>query len=486
MTKKKTAKNYAFIFSGHSYGFHGTSFMRDASSGSSLTLFMFRWALEEIKKDYLNGNKFSILGFDSCMMSMLEVGVELNGVADIIIGSEGDLPNSGWSYAPMLQQFIPNFHQKIELSLNQSAAAADQSENQKRASIDLLNYRESERYKIDVAKEFVNEFVHRYDKLGIGGRSIDLAAWNLNNIGELARKVNDLGAAFHKHLFLADKMDSDQLTNDEISVFQDLKKIILQAHYDAQTFMREQSVDIRDFCRRLVIEFKYMENSPHSKIWEDLKNICLDIIDETKKCVLRSGFSGDEFQFADGIALYFPWSLLAFELTQYRYQYLHFVRGVENYDTDNPKGIGSDWYKFLQHYLSCVTLRLTRKLVDEKGKDCINELENFDKNSKVWKKAIWDKDNPFWTSPKDAISGDANAVYRTGNPAASKSNPTASKSNPTASKSNPTASKSNPTATKGEVGEYYFYFSRFKNYQLRWDISGCSEDFKFERDFDDK
>lgn len=44
--QKRTAANYAIIFSGHSFGFHGTSFLRDETSGGSITISDFRSALE--------------------------------------------------------------------------------------------------------------------------------------------------------------------------------------------------------------------------------------------------------------------------------------------------------------------------------------------------------------------------------------------------------------------------------------------------------
>lgn len=58
-TQKRTAENYAIIFSGHSFGFHGTSLLRDENSGGFMTLFKLRWALEKINKDYL-GKKIGI------------------------------------------------------------------------------------------------------------------------------------------------------------------------------------------------------------------------------------------------------------------------------------------------------------------------------------------------------------------------------------------------------------------------------------------
>ena len=50
----------------------------------------------------LLGQEFDILGFDSCVMGMLEVGYQFALVAKTMIASEGSVPNAGWTYAKIL------------------------------------------------------------------------------------------------------------------------------------------------------------------------------------------------------------------------------------------------------------------------------------------------------------------------------------------------------------------------------------------------
>lgn len=457
-TQKRTAKNYVLIFSAHSFGFHGTSFLRDESSGGFMTLFKFRWALEESKRLYFGNQKIAILGFDSCVMSMLEIGYELNKVAQTIVASEGSLPNSGWGYAPMLKKFVSNFDE-------------DQI-NKWNGEEGFLEWKKTGDYVKEAAKGFVTTFIAQQKKLALGGRSVDIAAWDLEEVVPLAKKVNKLGIEFNKYLYLVDKVQNDDLTNEDISVYQELKKIILQSHYDSQTYMKEQCVDLKDFCKQMIIECKFMENGANGKTFSKLKNECKEIIVSVDKCVLKSGFSGDEYQFSNGISLYFPWSHITFNLTKFRYRYLLFARGKGNYtDLDNPKGIGKDWYNFLFNYLTRITLRLARKRKDERGNERVSVLDNFSRNNPIWDKdnPIWSKDNPFWN--KD-------------NPDANRDNPVVSRDNPDANRDNPDANRDNPDANRGEIGDYLFYFSRFKNMQMRWDISGFAEEFVFDKDFD--
>lgn len=460
-TRERKASNYIIVFSGHSFGFHGTSFLRDESGGGFITLYKFHWALQQIINKYLDGNKIAILGFDSCVMSMLEIGYELRDVAQTVVASEGSLPNRGWGYAQMLTSFISSFDEKAE------------KENWMK-DIGLVQWRQTEDYIKVAAEKFVEAFISHEKNLSLGGFSTDISAWDLDRVEDLVHAVNNLGAKFNEHLYLVNKIQNNQLTEQHISIFQELKKIILLSHFNAQTYMKEQCVDITDFCKQLIIECKFMERGEHSAVFREIKEICARIIEAVDACVLRCGFSGDEYQFSNGISLYFPWTYITFSLTNYRYRYMYFNCGENrhpNMDFENLQGFGKDWYYFLLNFLSRVTLRLARKQKDENGNEQILILEDFSSDNPIWSKdnPIYSKDNPIWSRD---------------NPRASRDNPPASRDNPRASRDNPRASRDNPRASRGEVGEYIFHFSRFKNFQMCYDISGFSDEFPFDENFD--
>jgi hypothetical protein len=420
----RKAKNYILIFSGHSFGFHGESFMRDESSGKHLTITRLRWALDEANKLYLknenNNGKLAILGFDSCVMSMLEIGHELKGVAQTLVASEGSLPNSGWGYAPMLGQFISTF--------------APQEKSMVTTPL----------YVKKAAEEFVTEFTKYHRQLLVGGRSIDISAWDLNKIVPVTREVNQLAEELNRCLDLRTKFSEGTIGDYDIAVFQDLKKIILQSHYDSQTYMHEQCVDLKDFCSRLIFESRFLTEGRFRPTFEAIIEKCGNVIEAVDKCVIRCGYSGDEYQHSNGISIYFPWTYVSYNLTDYRYRYLAFNRG-ENGSVETPSGEGKEWSAFLRNYLNRVSLRPARKSSD----GTINEIESINKSNPPWSRS-----NPPW----------------------SRSNPPWSRSNPPWSRSDPPWSRSNPPWSKGGVGEYLFYFSRFKNFELRWDISGYSDE----------
>lgn len=376
-------------------------------------------------------------------MSMVEIGFELKNVAKTMVASEGSLPNSGWSYAPLLGKMTSAFNSSLEKQHSKKKI--------------LRDYFESGKYVKEVAKSFVTSYIEEHNKLVIGGRSVDISAWDLEKVKPLAKEINRLGAELNRILYLADKVHNGKLIDDDIWAFTELKKIVLQSHYDSQTYMHEQCVDVEDFCKRLLIELKFIEENKRSAVFKELKKNCRRIIGLVDECVIKSGFSGDEYQFSNGISLYFPWSYLTFDLTDQKYRNLIFNRGKKAREEDELNGIGKEWYRFLCNYLTRVTMRLGRKRVYKSG-EAVSSLEFMTKENPIWSKEnpIWSKDNGFW-----------------------------SKSNPTASRSNPTASRSNPTASRGEMGDYLFYFSRFKNYELRWDISGFADEFEFDENFED-
>lgn len=49
------------------------------------------------------GRKLDVLGFDACLMQMIETGYALRNVADVMVGSEELEPSQGWCYGDWLQ-----------------------------------------------------------------------------------------------------------------------------------------------------------------------------------------------------------------------------------------------------------------------------------------------------------------------------------------------------------------------------------------------
>ena len=174
----RRAQKYALIFSGHSLGFQDIGLFKDETTGKSMKMTDFYTVLKglvcskeeleefanlgqweegearQIETTVLLGQKLDILGFDSCVMGMLEVGYQFNDVSKTMIASEGSVPNAGWTYAKIL-----------------GSLAQEQNRN-----IDTRK----------VAELFVKEFIRSQDAYTVGGVSVDMAAWDLSRFRKLA------------------------------------------------------------------------------------------------------------------------------------------------------------------------------------------------------------------------------------------------------------------------------------------------------------
>ena len=85
---------------------HGAGFMHeptrdiaydDSSRGDALTMAELRWALEKAGFGKKAGT-LSILGFDACLMNMVEVAYEFGGLTRYVVGSQQTEPADGWPY----------------------------------------------------------------------------------------------------------------------------------------------------------------------------------------------------------------------------------------------------------------------------------------------------------------------------------------------------------------------------------------------------
>lgn len=99
----ETVQNYdadfsAIILNDHGGGFTGA--IGDDSDGDFMSMPQQRQALEKIKKN--TGKVFDIVGYDCCLMGMLEVAYEIKDLGNILLGSEENEGASGWTYDSML------------------------------------------------------------------------------------------------------------------------------------------------------------------------------------------------------------------------------------------------------------------------------------------------------------------------------------------------------------------------------------------------
>ena len=340
ITFGRRAQKYALIFSGHSLGFQDIGLFKDETSGKSLKMSDFydmlqglvsskrelqeiaeshNWLNEDRKlENELLGKKLDILGFDSCVMGMLEVGYQFNSVARTMISSEGSVPSAGWTYAKILGC----------LTRKQNHGADTR----------------------DVAELFVREFIRSQDSYTVGGVSVDMAAWDLGRFDELADAFNDLAEAL-----------IDCFKNPRSRIYRQMERAILHVHWKCQSYMYDQNVDLGDFCELLDRECgliaEELGGGKDTEILERVQKECRDILEELRKAVILGGFSGGGYQYSNGVSVFFPWSREAYEVSRKNYETLWFAKDVKREKLS--------WADFLKKYLNHVSLRKFEAPVEE-------------------------------------------------------------------------------------------------------------------------
>jgi hypothetical protein len=332
ITFGRRAQKYALIFSGHSLGFQDIGLFKDETSGRSMKMTDFydmlqglvsnkknlqelaeanNWLEDDQKvENALLGQKLDLLGFDSCVMGMLEVGYQFNQVAKTMIASEGSVPSAGWTYAKIL-----------------GSLGREQCRN--------LDTR-------SVAEMFVKEFIHSQDSYTVGGVSVDMAAWDLGRFDNLADAFDELAEAL-----------LECFKDPNSRIYRQMERAILHVHWKCQSYMYDQNVDLGDFCELLDRECGLIADElggdEDTNVLKRVQKECRGVLKELQKAVILGGFSGGGYQYSNGISVFFPWSRDAYEVSRKNYETLWFAKDV--------KRERLSWTDFLKKYLYHVSLR---------------------------------------------------------------------------------------------------------------------------------
>jgi hypothetical protein len=192
-------------------------------------------------------NKIEVLGFDACLMNMLEVAYEMSSYANFVVGSEELEPGKGWPYT---------------------------------LDIESLNTHKTDSG--DLVKKFVNNYGDFYnlpsekDQWPITQSAIDLSL-----IHDLAASVDRFGSALSKTL---------------PGTMPTISKIREQVQYYAA------AVDYDDYCD--LVDFADLcKNNINDK---DVKSFAAEVIDNLKKAVKGEVHYGDDVNHSNGLTIWFP------------------------------------------------------------------------------------------------------------------------------------------------------------------------------------
>jgi len=312
ISRGRRARRYALIFSGHSLGFQDIGLFRDETSDRSMEMRELRLLLQRLtstrEETVLLGQKLDLLGFDSCVMGMLEVGNQFSGVASTMVASEGSLPSAGWPYERLLGCFRAD--RRVEA----------------------------------VAEDIVREFVRSQEPYTIGGVSVDIAAWDLDRFGELTRAFDELSTALL------------ECFEDEGSrLYRQMERAMVLVHWKCQSYMYDQNVDLGDFCDLLERECGLIAGELGSDVGGlssalgKVQESCRKVRAELEKAVILSGFCGGAYQYSNGVSVFFPWSRAGYEVSRKNYE------GLWSAWSAADRSFG--WATFMNKYLNDIALR---------------------------------------------------------------------------------------------------------------------------------
>jgi hypothetical protein len=187
--------------------------------------------------------KIDLLGFDACLMSMVEVAYQIRDSVSLICGSEEEEPNDGWPYDTILKA----------LAARPSMAPPE------------------------LARLIVGRYLASYKPRD----GVTLAAANLAGIGALADAVNRLGSV------LAPLLKDGRVRGAIMA---------LRSQVQEYTAPYDQYCDLADLCDLLVRRV----DDP------GLERACRAVRAALGKVIIAAGAKGTNVAHSHGISIYFP------------------------------------------------------------------------------------------------------------------------------------------------------------------------------------
>lgn len=228
----------------------------DDTTGHYLSNRKMEIALQTICKNCLGGKKFGIIGFDACLMSMIEISSFIKKYAHVMVSSEEVELGMGWKYDELLFPFI-------------------------KEKLDTHAF----------ARHIVTAYDRTYQSIT---NDYTLSAINLDSIELLEQNVD------HVSKILIEGLNKQK--NIFASIIKDSRNRLLCTHFDEPTY-----IDLHHFYKNLSNNIK--KTSDNTQINVSLKNNLLTKLDEGMHLIEKlviANTSGKNLKNAQGISIYFP------------------------------------------------------------------------------------------------------------------------------------------------------------------------------------
>ncbi|HJS63364.1 MAG TPA: clostripain-related cysteine peptidase [Nitrososphaeraceae archaeon] len=254
----------------------------DDMTGNSLDMIELRSALT--KAGFSGAKKIEVLGFDACLMNLLEVAYEMSSCANFLVGSEELEPGDGWPYNTDTQT--------------------------------LNTYNGN-------TKQLVTNFVKNYHKYYQSRRNqwpITQSGINLAEIGSLSESLNGLGKSLSNVL------------PDSTMKISDIRESV-QAYAIAEDY--DDYVDLGDLADLFV------NNMDDDVVISAAKNVQRDL----KKVVIAEAHLGEEVKNSYGLTIWFPETAHKYHAHKLVYnkllmtkKYPEWTKFLAKYHPAKPKG----------------------------------------------------------------------------------------------------------------------------------------------------
>lgn len=230
----------------------------DNSTGNYLTNQKLAYALKTVCANYLNGNKFSIIGFDACLMAMLEVANIAKSYAHIMIGSQEVELGTGWDYSKVLELF---------LRTNPSP------------------------------EEFVKHTIHMFEKTYNNiTNDFTQSAINLNLLDQLENNVDIIAGLLLECI-------RKQINNSVMNAIKASRNRLLCTHFDEPSY-----IDLHHFFYNLQSNIKHFALINKQEEYSYKENLTKKL-EETNRYIEKiviANTTGSNLRNARGISIYFP------------------------------------------------------------------------------------------------------------------------------------------------------------------------------------
>jgi len=247
----------------------------DDTTGNYLTNHDLEYAFSKICSTYLNNKKFDFIGFDACLMQMIEVANIAKKYADIMIGSQEVILGTGWNYIETLKPFL-------------TATMTAQ----------------------EFAKHIVLTYQKTYSKIT---NDYTLSAIKLKSLAEIEANIDKVA----KTLIYCLKNQRNRSVKKAIA---SSRNKLVCTHFDEPSF-----IDLHHFYKNLIACSKYIQlNNPQEN--QKYKNLLINLLNKGCKTIenmMIENVAGKNLRKAKGLSIYFPTRRIYFSYRKLNFSLNH-------------------------------------------------------------------------------------------------------------------------------------------------------------------